>query len=65
MRGNAVEKSISTIHKGRPLPTPFNIITNECCEGRLCLGLVINDNECANVSVMFYRIDTVSVCLLA
>ena len=44
MRGNAVEKSVLTIHKGRPFMTPFNLITNviECCEGRLCHDLVIN-----------------------
>ena len=39
--GNAVEKSILSIHKCGHL-LPFNLITNECCERRgLCHGLLI------------------------
>ena len=41
IEGNAIHKSIPTIHKGRLFHTPFNLITNECCEGSLCHDLVI------------------------
>ena len=62
IEGNAVKKSVLAIHKGKPLfPSPLNIVNvNECCEGRLCHDLVIDDNECANDSFLPYM----SACLL-
>jgi hypothetical protein len=47
IEGNAVQKSVLSIHKGRPFMIPLNLITNECCEGgRLCHGLFIIMSQC-------------------
>ena len=66
MEGNAIEKSVLSIHKGRPfLMMPcLNLITNECCEGRLLYQWIRCCGCDANTTLLSVEVFAVFVLVL-